>query len=1332
MTRPDGSLRVFWWDRFDGVTMTLGTLEAWSEPAPAPIYILRSLERPTPEGETFVATEVEVMPRIVGDASGRAHAFWLGEASEETGTRPLLYASMAATSITWSTAITVTESATGFDVVADASGVLHLAYLRNLNTTRFPVGIYYRRSVNNGISWSTPVLLHASRYYRLLSPQDIYLQLAVDDVGGMYITWDASHLDDVLLTGSSDGGITWTSPVPVGGENGDLDARLQHGRLVPIPDGETLLLWERMIGVRTCELYQAPVSDLLAGITEGTQRVLEDLPTCPGNVQSLRFDERRVFLTAENGGGTLILATWNEEQWRRSRPLNLYFDDPETKGRVNLSNVRLVVTPALSEEGQAGSKVFVAVGTDQNNEVWIAGSRIETLAPVLAPLTPTPTPTPRFRVPESSEGEVEIDLPQPVNLSRSGAASSPAIVIRPDGTLGVFWWDQFDGLMTADGAILARSVVSGTQVINGTIEVWSDAVSAPILVAEDTSQERGAPTSINVIPRVIADTTGRTHAFWLAEAGVGATDRPLMHSTLNAGSITWTRIGLVAEFAAAYDVAIDDAGTLHLAYLRAQHTSDASSGAHYRRSDDGGQTWSEPIAIAQSRYYRSLLPESAHVRLAIQGTEQVYVTWDDPRLEQALLAGSSDGGATWSEPVLVGDPDGYSQHGRLFTALDHGQDRVWLLWEEAGYSEGCVLYQTPISEALAGDHSVGRRVLEGLTTCPDPASERFLPLGDGQVLFVVGSKGDALTLAVWDGSAEFAANEGQWSEPQRRSFRFEDTETGAPIYLSDLQAALVRIAADKNVSGEESWANYALIVTGSDGAGDVWVTPSRMGALEVVFAPPPPWSTPVNVSQGSTIPGMPAVTADLEGRVHVLWTESETPGEPGEALSYASWASSVELTTDMEKRMRPVAVLRSPEGGAEEPTLAVLGDRLHALWSGGPNGQIWYSRAFVRDAYSTSGWDAPRPLPGPATEYGIGSQPYIVASRETGDILHAVYAVPVNEERGIYYTRSEDGGTSWSPAWQVFDAAKAGWAAVDYPRLAVDARGGLHVVWIQAPFSESEPPQGIYYAYSGDDGETWSTPQQIVEGAYAWPQVVTDGTDGVHLLWCAAIGERTCWHRRGVSGSSESAEQGVNWNVTLVESIPGFGNVLGPIGAMSDGMGTLYVAGLGYNNDGALILSSITWGGLAESGMSDSGKRWGEHQTFSLGVMPGDSGLALALKPALGQLDVLFRGKMQMQDGTIQADVWHTGRTILAVGTESVVPGREATPTPVAASLTPSPSLTLLPEATPSPTPDLSTVPLLGREGDSSLLLSLLLGGGLAALIVVGVFGAYVMWVKRR
>ena len=38
---------------------------------------------------------------------------------------------------------------------------------------------------------------------------------------------------------------------------------------------------------------------------------------------------------------------------------------------------------------------------------------------------------------------------QPVNLSHSGAAVSPVLVVGPEQQMQVFWWDRFDGVTTS-------------------------------------------------------------------------------------------------------------------------------------------------------------------------------------------------------------------------------------------------------------------------------------------------------------------------------------------------------------------------------------------------------------------------------------------------------------------------------------------------------------------------------------------------------------------------------------------------------------------------------------------------------------------------------------------------------------------------------------------------------------------------------------------------------------------------------------------------------------------------------------------------------------------
>ena len=1294
---PDGTLRIFWWDRFDGLMVAEATSGVWSEPVSAPIFLVETIEGETEEVE-YISTPIKAMPRIVAGATGRAHAFWLGEADDETGARPLMHSSLAAGGTSWLGAGVVAESTVGFDPVANASGALHLVYLRALHTAHSPAGLYYRRSDDGGATWSTPAALNQSRYFRLLTPEDAHLRLAADDAGGVYATWDDPRLERALLAHSADGGVTWEEPQPVGAPDGAP----QRGRVVVVPGGQTLLLWEEPRVEGGCGLCQASVSSLLAGAEGTAQQVLVGLAACPENERFLPVGQGQALMVSVTGGDALTLAAWDGRWWSEPRLLSFHFENPELGRQVHLADLQAALAPfPPDEESEQAAKTLIVVGTDDNGEVWITNSQVEALEPIFAP----PTPTPRLTLPTPSESKVEAGPPRPVNLSRSGAASSPAIVAGADGTLRVFWWDQFDGLMVADGVIFASSVLSGTKEISTTLEIWSDPAPAPIFLVETvqnrtsesgTLEEEFVFTPIDTMPRIEADEAGRAHAFWLGKADGETGARPLMHSRLEADSISWSWAGVAAESAVSFDVAADSSGALHLAYLRAQHTPDAPAGLYYRRSDDGGLTWSPATALHQSRYFRPLSSETARLRLAAGDAGRVYVSWDDPRLERASFAHSADGGATWETLGPVGDPDGQPQRGRV-VAVPGGE--VLLLWEDARVGSGCSLLQASVNELPAGADGTGQRVLEGLTACPD--NERFLPAGEGLVLMVAGSESDALTLAAWDGS--------QWSEPRRLSFSFKDTELGEQVYLSDLQAALVQLSPNG-----EGLADQALIAVGTDGKGDVWVTTSQMGALKMVFAPPPPWSAAVNFSESQALPGLPAMAADAEGRVHLLWSEAPAADEPGTALFYARWNGT--------QWTRPAKVLQSPEGGAEKPALAVVGDRLHAVWSGGQNGEIFYSRAFLRDAYAAGGWSELQPLPAPAPSAprrardgagsGAGNSPDIAA--DAGGALHVVYALPLNEGRGIYHTRSDDGGENWSPAHQVFDAAAVGWAMADYPRLAIDRQGVLHVVWVRAALPGRGLPQGIYYARSSDGGQTWSEPVEVAEGAYAWPQVAASGPGQVHLLWNEAAGGRAWWHKWSTN-DGEALRQGSGQGWTRPEQVRGFGEVPGPVGLASDGDGTLHLIGLGHDDAGEPALLYMTW----------DGENWGEREMFRLALDEGgESGAVAALLPALGRLDVAFRGEAKGEGETRQVGLWHTGR---AVPTVVVTPAPTFTPHPTA---TPLPTPT--PTVTPQPTPDFGSVLPPTASGSMDIPLPLLLGGGLAAVIVAGAFGARLLWAGRR
>lgn len=876
--------------------------------------------------------------------------------------------------------------------------------------------------------------------------------------------------------------------------------------------------------------------------------------------------------------------------------------------------------------------------------------------------------------------EGETDPLAPVNLSLSGAAAMPTLVPQPDGTLRILWWDRFDGVTFVEGEPGA----------------WSEPQAAPIIIVE--ALERPTPdgeefsyTPIAQMPSVFGDGAGTAHALWLGGVDEETGGRPLFYARLAAGQTSWTTPRAIAASAVSFRLMHDSNGTLHLAYIRDLDTSAEPAGLYYRRSDDGGNSWGVPEAVNLSRYYRLLSAEDADLNLFVGAPDALFVTWRDLHLGQLMLTRAGDAG--WREPVGVGQPDRGTRHGYFVVPSSATLNTTWLLWEETGYGSGCYLRQAPLADLLK-EESLGEPVLADLVACPDPDAVWFLPLDNEEVLLAAGGEGGTATFALWNGQ--------QWSELQRLRLDFVDPRRDVPVYLSDVHVALIDPL-------EDSRGDLVLVFVGLGEMDDLWVVSRPLAALELAFAAPSPWSSPVSISQGQTAPvSLPSVAADAEGRVHVLWAQPESL-EPVTLAPTVLWYTRWE----QDRWSRPAVVLRSPEGGARAPSLAVFDDYLHVVWRGGPYDRILYSRAFVQDAYATQGWLEPQYLTGDqmAESSGIGGDAQIVAA---GGRLHVVYTVSVNEQRGIFYIVSEDGGESWAAPRVVFDADAAGWATVGEPRLAVDITGGLHVVWVRPSLSAGEPPLGIYYAWSNDDGVSWCESLPVVEGAYARPQVSVNGLNQVHLLWQDIERGGVWWHRwlADASAQSISAESWAGWSRD--GQVAGLRDVVGVVAVMPDGDGHLHLTGLRAVDETNVTLVHLLW----------DGGRWKPQASLDLDVAPGEVGVAAALQAEVGRLDVFFAGQAPSPEATPQPELWYTGRSVAP--SAAMVVAALGQPTPP----TPTPAVT--PTAPVTPTPDLRGGPPTARSSALPFSTSVFLAAGLAMLVVMAVFGARFVLVARR
>ncbi|MBN2006274.1 MAG: exo-alpha-sialidase, partial [Anaerolineae bacterium] len=729
---------------------------------------------------------------------------------------------------------------------------------------------------------------------------------------------------------------------------------------------------------------------------------------------------------------------------------------------------------------------------------------------------------------ETGFAQVDDELwSQPVNLSRSGTAESPLLVVGPEQQMQVFWWDRFDGLTTS-------------YTLDND---WSDPISVPIQMIEIEGEgvsARVVTSTIFAMPYIVG--VGETAlALWLDAPNAETRLSPLLYSRLRLGTAEWTAPEVLAESAAAWEIAEDPQGVLHLVYCQAQQLEEFPAGIYYVRSIDGGITWSEQTVLYASLYVRLWTADTIHLSIAADAGGAVLVGWDDPRQESAFYVFSADDGASWSEPAAVQDGEIAGLHPRFIvlraSPSGGGQPGLVMLWEQEGSAASTCVLQQQRSEDGGRTWSAVSRVFEDLTSCP--AQIATAQTTTGPVLLMRGAGAEYLLAAAWDGE--------QWSALKRLNFNFENPQTGTMVYLESLQADVI--------------LNNALLVVGQEQNGDIWMLEGRVDVMEWAFAAPSPWSSPATISEDGTAPDFPVVATDAEGVVHVMWSASPAAGQSGSVLYYSRW--------DEAFWSRPAVVQGSDEVATRAPALVFAEPFLHAVWSGGPIGTVFYSRAYPSDAFAASGWSAPTMF----DEIAVGSSPALTA--DLLGRLHLVYAVPFNEGRGIYYTRTDDYGESWQETVQLFDAIAEGWPSVDRPAVAVDERGGIHVVWSRAPLPDYGLPRGVYYAQSTDHGETWTDAMLLADGPYDWPQVVGTLTGQVVVTWQDLT--------RNIVQYRDSGDYGLTWG--YVSQVPGLQPIEGRAILVQDGTGRLHLTALDTQTGSGVMLRHLIYAGGQWSGL---------------------------------------------------------------------------------------------------------------------------------------------------
>ena len=633
----------------------------------------------------------------------------------------------------------------------------------------------------------------------------------------------------------------------------------------------------------------------------------------------------------------------------------------------------------------------------------------------------------------------------PVNLSNSGLSIIPSMVIDSKGTVHVFWLDKIDGYKYANSA-------DGVT--------WSEPKTIETPFSADLTQP--------VKPVFLAGPDGTIHILWQDTLGA------LQYSRATAATLgtpsSWTGNFTLAEKTVQFDAVIDSQGALHIGYINKLQEPEVHAGIYYRRLDGSG--WSPSMAIYPSRYYRSLTPEDdANIQLATSSADDgvnVYIAWDDRTQKRIFLAKSLDGGKAWDGTFEVRGPQDFSGLEMPFNIdLGAAGEQVLLVWQVGIPGEQCAQYSQWSTDG-AKQFGQPLKMLGEFARCPQ--NNQFL-LSDQDFSVLLLSTFDDLSLMAWDGS--------RWSSQM--------TQSSIASFVNPVSLESVFLGC-QNTSYYEGKVYIVGCDTGT--GGDIWFSSRPIGSTEEWFPPPSTWSAPVTVTSTDQKISTLLSIADQNDRIHDIWVQNPNGGGKESLIQYSRW--------DGTTWSDPATIISGSQINPSQLTLSIdsLGKLLLA-WVDDSTGDMFFTWANSEHANSASEWEKPVYIPSASSE---NSSPDILMDASSRMIV--AYAVPINEERGIYIVESDDLGTNWLKPIRVFDASAANWSMVDQPKIALTGDGRLHILFGRYSLhGEQRNSLGLYYIQSSDGGVTWSQPVLISEQPVQWSELIASGESTLHQIW---------------------------------------------------------------------------------------------------------------------------------------------------------------------------------------------------------------------------------------
>ena len=327
----------------------------------------------------------------------------------------------------------------------------------------------------------------------------------------------------------------------------------------------------------------------------------------------------------------------------------------------------------------------------------------------------------------------------------------------------------------------------------------------------------------------------------------------------------------------------------------------------------------------------------------------------------------------------------------------------------------------------------------------------------------------------------------------------------------------------------------------------------------------------------------------------------------------------------------PGFFIRSTDGGdSYEDCITIPQEPYWGTLTVGPDGELYVGG--VGDSYFTAAkssnaqdanqsivWDCSAdvyldgsiPFGGGPNPDGLLGQVWIASDHSEGPSRGNVYMLcsvarsSVSDPSDVMFSRSTNGGATWSAPVRVND--DPGYDTYQwFGTMSVSPAGRIDVVWLDTRDDPGGYDSALYYAYSWDEGATWSENQQLspsFDPHLGWPQqnkmgdyfdMVSTET-GAHLAWAATFnGEQDVYYGHITSGmilpidlSCELISGTVELSWTAIQDAAGYW----VYGTANDAWFAPDLSPPTYDNRLAVIPGGITtWS--STNGVGDPNNNW--------------------------------------------------------------------------------------------------------------------------------------------